>query len=135
MATRKKTTKKTTKKAAAKKTKSPKKTSKLKSLAQTHGKDETQPQTLDQIWGDDGTWKYKTMNLEVYEQYLKNLNKSDLQEHATIIGLVPIDNSQILMKRLTAEFKKHVNAYSVPKQRGRKEKISDEVKKILREGR
>ena len=129
------TRKKTTKKAAAKKTKTPKKASKLKSLAQTHGKDEFQPQTLDQVWGDDGTWKYSTMDSDVYEQYLKNLNKSDLQEHATIIGLVPIDNSQILMKRLTAEFKKHVNAYTVPRERGREEKGSDEGKKILREGR
>ena len=100
MATRKKTTKKSAQKASAKKAKTPKKKSNLKSLAQTHGKVETEPQTLDQIWGDDGTWKYKTMDAEVYEQYLRNLNKSDLQEHATIIGLVPIDNSGILMKRL-----------------------------------
>ena len=131
------TRKKKTKKAAAKK--ASKKKSKLKSLAQTHGKEENpqkmEPQTLDQIWGDDGTWKYNTMDTEEYENYLRNLNKSDLQEHATIIGLVPIDNSGILMKRLISEFKKHVSGYTVPKQQGKEEKLSSEVKKILREGR
>ena len=136
MATRKKTTKKTTKKITAK---TPKKKSKLKSLAQTHGKDDqpgkAEPHTLDQVWGDDGTWKYKTMDPEVYEDFLKNLNKSDLQEHATVIGLVPIDNSGILMKRLVSEFKKHVSAYTVPKRQGKEEKTSKEVRKILSEGR
>ena len=125
---RKKTTKKIT---ASKK--------KLENLSQTHGKEENgvQPTTLDQIWGDTGLWKYKTMDSEEYTDYLKNLNKSDLQAHATKMGLVPVDNRDTLTQRLVREFKKHVSAYTTPthKDPTADGKVSEEVRKILREGK
>ena len=110
---------------------------KLDSLNQTHGKvDNHEPQTLDQIWGDTGLWKYDTMDEEGYRDSLKEMNKSDLQTHATKVGVVPIDNREMLTNRLIREFKRFTSNYSVPAKAAIKEKkISKEAKKILSEGR
>ena len=111
---------------------------KLDSLSQTHGKVEEnfEPQTLDQIWGDTGAWKYTTMVKEEYIDSLKQMNKSDLQTHATKVGVVPIDNREMLTTRLVKEFNRFTSSYSVPAKKSEKPKrISKEIKKILSEGR
>ena len=110
---------------------------KLNQLVQVHGKTETfEPTTLDQIFGDTGLSRYGTTNVEEYEAQLKEMNKSDLQTHATKVGLVPIDDRERLTKRLIYEFKVHVAAYRKPlfKKDG-PTKVSKEVAKILAEGR
>ena len=112
-------TKKTAKKAAAKKTKakstprkraSAKKASSKKSvknLSQAHGKEEgKQPITLDQIWGDDGSSKYKTVNEEEYAQKLAEMSRTDLHAHASRVGLIPVENSEQLKKRPSQRSKK-----------------------------
>ena len=110
---------------------------KLNELNQTHGKEEKfQPTTLDQIWGDEGLGRYKTMDLESYENSLAAMPKADIQKHAAEVGIVPVDNRQLLTKKLIQEFKKHVASYRKPSQSTQKqEKPTDEVLKILREGR
>ena len=117
--------------------------SQLKSLSQTHGKDETQaetvPSTLNQIWGDDGTWKYGTHDVEKYEEELDAMAKVDLQNHSTKVGIIPIDNRPMLTQRLVREFKKHVSSYTATATNSVKTKREDgvdpEIKKILSEGR
>jgi hypothetical protein len=127
MAAKKKNIKKTSK-ASRKKS--------LKSLSQTHGKEEgVEPTTLDQIWGDSGMGKYKTIEKAEYEEGLDNMTKSDLQTHATKVGLIPVDNREILKGRLMREFTKHVNGYRKPASRAKTEKVSSAVKKILSEGK
>lgn len=44
------------------------------------------------------------------------MNKSDLQTHATKVGLVPVDDMKMLRNRLLREFDKHISAYRTPKQ-------------------
>jgi hypothetical protein len=107
------------------------------SLSQTHGKtEEFRPTTLEQIWGDTGTWKYNTMDETEYRGVLENMPKSDLLAHATKIGLIPVDDRTMLINRLTSEFKKHVIAYRSPMVDGSKSKpLSKEAEKILKEGR
>ena len=123
--------------------KTPKKS--MESLSQTHGKEEgLTPTTLDQVWGDDGNWKYNTMDPEEYEKELTHMVKSDLQTHATKIGIIPIDNRPMLTQRLLREFKKHVSQYEstavrlqedkVPSQEGKKQ-INPEIRQILEEGK
>lgn len=104
--------------------------------SQTHGKIET-PNSLDQIWGDTGISKYGTLDLQEYKKYLNDLNKSDLQSHASKIGLIPVDNLTILKERLEREFTKHVSAYTAKASNDsqKEEKISKEAKNILAEGR
>jgi hypothetical protein len=115
---------------------------KLNKLKQTHGKEETQnkPKTLDQIWGDDGLSKYKTNDVEAYTARLKEMNKSDLQAHAVKIGLIPIDDRNMLVQRLIREFKRHVASYRSPDikaetQASKENHISKTALDILREGR
>jgi len=110
------------------------KNSKLNSFHQTHGKVEKEKLTLDQVWGNTGTSKYGTLDLEDYDNYLNDLNKSDLQAHAIKIGLVPIDDRRTLVSRLKKEFKKHVALYSQAKTKKETE-VSKKAKDILSEGR
>ena len=125
--------KKTTKKTAIK-GKTPKR---LDKLSQTHGKEETfEPTTLDQIWGDDGTAKYSTMDDSDYEGQLNDMDKADIQTHASQVGVIPVDNTELLKQKLMKEFHKHVNQYRRPTGANDKNKRpSSEVQKILREGK
>jgi hypothetical protein len=109
------------------------KKSKLDSLKQTHGKVE-KPLTLNQVWGDDGSSRYGTLNVDEYMVYLNNLNKSDLQTHAVKIGLVPVDDRVTLVKRLKIEFNKFSSQYKTRPVASNKS-ISKSAKDILSEGR
>ena len=119
------------------KKKAGKKATKLESLAQTHGKEETfKPTTLDQIWGDTGISKYQTMDLGLYQEQLRAMNKSDLQSHASKIGLVPVDDRTVLTDRLLSEFRKHVNSYQIPEDTlNNHQDLTPEMQRVLDEGK
>ena len=109
----------------------------VKNLSQTHGKEEKfEPTTLDQIWGDDGSSVYGTMEETNYQGEIDDMNLSDLQAHASRVGIIPIDNRQTLRERLLREFRKHVSAYKKPKSPSVPElHLNKEVMGILSEGR
>jgi hypothetical protein len=122
------------KKAKAKTSKKPK----IEEMSQTHGKEEEnyQPTTLNQIWGDDGMGKYRTLEEEEYIKTVNEMSLSDLRTHSTKIGIVPVDDREVLTKRLLAEFRSHVNKYTGPGQNTNEEsELSSEALKILGEGR
>lgn len=109
----------------------------LKSLDQAHGKDESKrnPTTLDQIWGDTGLWRYKTQNVVEYKQQIQSMTLADIRDHAVKIGLVPAGDRVALEKKLVNEFKKHISKYnSAATEPEEAPKISDEARKILKEG-
>jgi hypothetical protein len=109
---------------------------KLNELNQTHGKiEDTQHKTLDQIWGDDGSSRYKQQTEQQYLNYVSELNKSDLQAHANKLGLIPVDNRELLTKRLLSEYKKFMSAYKIPAQAQNEIEMSKDVKNILSEGK
>lgn len=113
-----------------------KKVKNIKELSQTHGKlEEKEYRTLDQVWGDTGTSKYRTLDEEEYVISLKQMNKSDLQAHASKFGLIPIDDREMLIKRLTKEFKKYASMYNMPKSNNSKINLTRKAKDILAEGR
>lgn len=126
--------------AAKKKTtaKGSKKKLNLSEMDQTHGKTEVEfePSTLEQVWGNDGLETYGTNDEVKYLEMLNGMAKVDMQEHATKVGLIPIDNIDILRGRLVKEFKKHQNAYRRPKKVASREiKLSKNIKDILGEGK
>ena len=125
MATKKKTTSRAKKKRST------------KSLSQTHGKEEkrTRPTTLDQIWGDTGLSKYGTMDEKAYAEEISSMSKSDLQAHASTVGIIPVDNREMLSQRLMREFRKHVASYNTPREKKRGVTLSKSAKAILAEGR
>lgn len=106
---------------------------KINALHQAHGKIEN-PVTLDQIWGDTGISKYGTLDINEYEKYLNDLNKSDLQAHASKMNLVPVDDRKTLVERLKREFIKHASLYNKPSIKN-EIKISKRAKDILSEGK
>tara|TARA_R100000008_G_C3560293_1_gene155744 strand:- start:63 stop:446 length:384 start_codon:yes stop_codon:yes gene_type:complete len=110
----------------------------VKNLSQTHGKVEKfEPTTLDQIWGDDGSSMYGTMDERTYEERLDDMNLSDLQTHASRVGIIPVDNRGMLKDRLMREFRKHVLGYKKPfsDETVGEKPVDKEIAKILSEGR
>tara|TARA_Y100000593_G_C4152892_1_gene257976 strand:- start:114 stop:497 length:384 start_codon:yes stop_codon:yes gene_type:complete len=108
----------------------------LDELNQAHGKQEgVEPTSLDQIWGDSGVSKFKTLDQDEYQNQLDDMNKSDLQTHATKVGLVPIDDVNMLKKRLMKEFTKHVSSFRTPKTTKGSKNMSKKALKILGEGK
>lgn len=113
-----------------------KKIKNLKELSQTHGRlDDIQYKTLDQIWGEDGSSKYKTSNLQDYLRYLNDLSKSDLQSHASKVGLIPVDSREMLTKRLETEFRKYMSMFTTPKNTENNLDLDKTSKDILSEGK
>ena len=109
----------------------------LKKLSQTHGKEEKfEPTSLAQVWGEDGTSTYGTMNEKEYERQIDEMNMSDMQTHASTVGIIPIDNRSTLRDRLLREFRKHVANYRKPIHHPTPpEEVDAQTLKILSEGR
>ena len=136
MAAKKKTSsakRKTVKKTPKRKAKAKKK------MVQTHAMEEKEPfqkTTMDQVWGDTGNSKYGTLEESVYLNKIRNMNRSDLHSHAVTVGILPIDNRDMLTTRLTREFKKHVLSFQKPQRKKRKEPaVSERIRSILAEGK
>lgn len=120
----------------------------FKNQKETHGKDEVTaskkpiPSTLDQIWGEDGTSKFGTLDRNKYENKLENMTRAEVQAEAQKHGLVPIEDTKRLKRTLVQKFREHAASYAhFPQEKkyqrkrdvGRKE-IPEEVLRILREG-
>ena len=121
---------------AARKTK--KNIKNIKDISQTHGKVEeknTTPSTLEQVWGDTGETKYGTMDEKEYVAHMKELNHTDLQLHASKVGIIPVQSREMLQRRLLKEFQKHVVSYKRPGGNKSAPKLSKKAKDILAEGR
>lgn len=114
----------------------PRKT-KLEAMAQAHGKTEIfEPTTLDQILGNNGLSRYGTMDAQEYKKRLDVMPKTDLQTHATKVGLVPIDDRERMIKRLVHEFSLHVAQYRQPAAKSTAEEPMDPaVAAIMARGR
>lgn len=109
----------------------------MESMSQVDGMtrdEEHEPATLDQVLGDDGVSKYKTLNNDVYKEVLENMSKADLKNEAIRVGLLPIDNILQLRIRLLREFTAHVSSYKRPKISIHTPQLSDDARKILEEG-
>jgi hypothetical protein len=118
-----------------------KKITQLEELSQTHGKEESEtfaPTSLEQILGITGQTKYGTMDEGEYQNKLDNLSKSDLQAHATKIGIVPVDNRDRLIKTMMQQFRLHLSSFRHPKRpvgNANAKQVSPEIAKILALGR
>ena len=124
---------------AVKRKKTSKSKAKSKEMIQTHAMEEKESYaktSLDQIWGDTGNSKYGTLNEDTYATQIKGMNKTDLHAHAVKVGILPVDNRQLLTSRLMREFKKHILGYKKPTpQKNKNKEPSPKAKSILAEGR
>lgn len=111
----------------------------LDSLSQTTGKEEKfRPTSLEQILGVNGQSKFGTLDEEEYANKINNMPKSDLQAHATKIGIVPVDSRERLVKALLNQFRLHVASFRHPihpVNTANKKPIAPEIAKILALGK
>ena len=132
---KKKTSSKKAKKKTEKKVEASEK--KAEDMMQTHAKkEEFEPTTLDQVWGESANTKYGITDEAQYLNKLHNMNTTDLQSHAHMHGLIPIQDRVRLVKVLMSEFRKYVSGFQRPaKDVNAPPDISDESVRTLSEGR
>ncbi len=109
---------------------------------QVHGKldkRDIQLTTIDQVFGDTGMGTFGTLDEAEYTATLKEMNRTDLDRHASKHGIIPVHQRGRLEKDLLTKFKRHVSSYRMPVQPESKIKsekdLPKKVLKILAEGR
>ncbi len=113
---------------------------KIEEVKQIDGKaaepEQPMPTTMDQVWGNTGISKYKTLDVAEYKKTIDDMARADLYNHAVSVGLVPNDDIPRLKRNLMAEFSRHINDYKPrPVINKNGVKISPDVQKILDEGK
>jgi hypothetical protein len=92
--------------------------------------------SIDELLGISSN-KYLTRDETRYENYISNLNTSDLQTHATQVGVLPNQDRSVTIKRLLKEFRIHNSGFlnTAEAVNPIKKKIRQETIDILAEGR
>lgn len=106
-----------------------------KKIIETHGKEETfVPTTLDEIMGYNPLSKYSTLEGSVYEERLREMNRTELEDEARRIGTFIVEDTVRLREGLLKEFNGFVNSLRMPKHTTKPISLSKEAEKILKEG-
>jgi hypothetical protein len=115
----------------------PKKTKKLNSLTQAHAKvDSFELTSLDQIWGFNEISRYGTVDESEYSLKLKEMTRSDLENHARGVGCMVVESSDRLKDMLLKQFRAYVLSLKKPApQQTAQIQVTPEIRKILNEGR
>ncbi len=114
---------------------------KLPTMTQVDGRDNvvaasiqvSQKKTLDEIWGRKFS-KFKANTSDEYSARLRKLSKLDLQQECIKIGLMPHDNRETMIERLTKECRKHLAAAKTSNLQPTPIVLSDESRRILSRG-
>ena len=110
--------------------------SKKKQITECHAKEETlEPTTLEQIIGYNQLSRYNTVEVSVYEESLKEMNRTDLEAEARRVGTIILEDTARLRNSLLKDFGAFISSLNKPKHLTKAIKISKEVEKILQEGR
>jgi len=114
-----------------------KKVSKLESLKQTHAKEEThQITSLDELWGYNRTSRYTTIDEKEYEAILRDMTRSDLENHARALGSIIVEDSSRIRNELMKLFRAYVLSLKKPAPSNTSQiKVTPEIQRILNEGR
>jgi len=121
------------------------KKNKLQQLDQVDGKlaGGNSFKTLDALIGENSSSPYRCSNENEYEDYLNQLNSTDLHRHAEKVGLVPSVERRVLKERMMREFRRFLASRSMVSQELVKNhmnsdshglNLSASARKILREG-
>lgn len=114
---------------------------KLIDMSHADGKDEalanslqvSQKKTLDEIWGRKFS-KFKTTDSAEYYARLRKMSKLDLQKECIKQGLMPHDNRETMIERLTKECRKHLAAAQTANLQPTPIKMSDAGRRVLARG-
>lgn len=106
-----------------------------KKIIETHGKEESfEPTTLDEIMGYNPLSRYNTLEGSVYEEKLKEMNRTELEDEARRVGSFIVEDTVRLRENLYTEFNSYVTSLRRPKNVTRPISLSKEAEKILKEG-
>jgi hypothetical protein len=110
---------------------------KLENLKQVHAKVESRELTsLDQVWGFNELSRYGTIDEEEYSVRVRDMTRSDLENHARSVGCMVLENSERLREALLKQFRAYVLSLQKPSSGTPTTlKIPAQVQKILNEGR
>lgn len=114
---------------------------KLKTMTQVDGRDEgrasqiqvSQKKSLDEIWGRKFS-QFKAASDEEYIGRLRNLTKLDLQQECIKLGLMPHDNRDTMVERLSREARRHFAAARTSNLQPQVLKVSAAGRKVLARG-
>jgi hypothetical protein len=99
--------------------------------------------SLNSLIGEDSSHPYRQSSEATYEEYLNQLNSTDLHRHAEKVGLAPTNERRVMKERLMREFRKFLASRSLVSeslasshmnQDSSAGGLSSEVQRILREG-
>ena len=94
----------------------------------------TEPTTLEQVWGQDGSEKYGTVDAEEYQKRITAMDKPELHREAIKRGATPIDDTPRLRKRLVRDFKLYIGSFNKPSVSHKQKPMTAAALKILSEG-
>lgn len=109
-----------------------------KPVVEAHGKeDSTQPTLLEQVWGFNDLSKYGTLDEAAYQRQLDEMNRTDLESHARKVGVIVVESTARLKGELVRAFANYVYYLRKPAPTAptSKTEVTDEVRRILAEGR
>lgn len=104
---------------------------------QINGKEDVaEPTILEQVWGFNDQAKYGTLDEDVYRNEILGMNRSDLETHARRVGVMIVEGTARLQDNLLKAFRTYKTyLYQPAKKESPKLEITDDVRKILAEGR
>jgi hypothetical protein len=97
-----------------------------------HGQGKRQVRSIDELLGYN-TNPYASMTEEQYKDKLANMSLSEMQAHAANVGILPISNRPILVKRLVGEYtKKAAGYYNTVVERDANPKNPEKLSRLLK---
>jgi hypothetical protein len=75
-----------------------------------YGQGKKKVRSIDELLGQVSN-PYSSLSEEQYKDKLTNMSMSEIQAHAAGVGILPISNRPILVKRLLAEYAKKASGY------------------------
>jgi hypothetical protein len=108
-----------------------------KKISECNGKkDDFQLTSLDMVWGFNEISRYGTINEEEYIVRLRDMTRSDLENHARGVGCMVLESSERLREALLKQFRAYVLSLKKPtSSKPTMTKISADTQRILNEGR
>jgi hypothetical protein len=113
------------------------KKTKLENLKQVHAKvDSKELTSLDQVWGFNELSRYGTIDEGEYSVRLRDMTRSDLENHARSVGCMVLESSERMREALLKQFRAYVLSLQKPASPTVKSNpLSRQVQQILNEGR
>ena len=109
-----------------------------KPIIETNGKVQESPTQftlLEQVWSQQDTSKYGTLDVLKYTEQLDDMTRSDLEAHARQMNVGIVENTLRLKAKLLDEFNSYVALSHKPVNPLKPTPTNKEAMKILSEGR